>query len=68
MSAHRVIRHYAHTPPPAVDLRTHRGEVRTEGLGPDWRTELLVWSIVAFACLGVLALCGWVITVAGAWA
>ena len=26
MSAHRVIRHYAHTPPPAVDPRVYRGE------------------------------------------
>lgn len=61
-----VIRH--HLVPPA-DPRVYRGEAVRDLTPPiNWLDEILIWSLIACAVLGLLAVCGWVVTVAGAWA
>ena len=60
MSAHRVIRHYAHTPPPAVDPRVYRGEAGAQlaAVAID-DLRCLVCAVVELgACLAVGLLVG----------
>ena len=53
-------------PSPAVDPRIYRGEAIRD-LYPETslRDELLAWSLIVFASIGLLAVCGYVWTVLG---
>lgn len=53
-------------PSPAADLRIYRGEA-VRDLYPEHslRDELLAWSLIVFAGIGLLAVFGYVWTVAG---
>ena len=57
------------TPSPAADPRIYRGEaIRDLCPEPSLRDELLAWSLIVFAGIGLLAVFGYVWTVVGRFA
>ena len=63
---HRCWQRAEHLPSPAVDPRIYRGEAIRD-LYPETslRDELLAWSLIVFASIGLLAVFGYVWTVLG---
>lgn len=59
------------TPSPAADPRIYRGEaIRDLYPEPGLRDELLAWSLIVFAGIGLLVVCGyaWTVLERFAWA
>ncbi len=53
-------------PSPAVNPRIYRGEaIRDLYPEPSLRDKLAVWSLIVFALIGLLDVCGYVWTVVG---